>query len=87
MNIRGTIIDGEVKLDEPSDLPNGTRVTLELEGSELDDFGFPPSETYERHLELLRESIEDAKAGRVVSARDVLKAIAIKRGFPLEPGE
>lgn len=36
---------------------------------------------------VLRESLDDVKAGRVVPARQVLKEMAMRHGLPLEPGE
>ena len=42
----------------------------------------------ERELaEVLRESLEDVKSERVVSARQVLKDMAMRHNLPLEPGE
>ena len=52
-------------------------------------FGPPPTmETYEEHLAILRQSIEDMKAGvGGVEARKFLKELAIRHNLPLEPGE
>jgi hypothetical protein len=36
---------------------------------------------------VLRESLEDVEAGRVVPARQVLKDMAQRLNLPLEPGE
>jgi hypothetical protein len=49
----------------------------------------PPPEPYDRAKELaiLRESLEDAKAGRTIPARQALADLARKHGLPLEPGE
>lgn len=59
-----------------------------LECDDLDDIPLPSTtETYEVHLEALRESSEDMKAGRTRPAREVLKEIALRHNLPLEPGE
>ena len=79
MTILGTIVNGQVRFDNPIDLPEGTRVKVMTEESKPCDF--------EEDLEALRESLEDVKAGRYVLARDVLKDIAIRNGLPLEEGE
>jgi hypothetical protein len=64
MTVQGTIVNGQVVLDEPSGFPDGARVTLSLEGAE-EDFGPPPlvTETYEEHLALLRMSLELSDSG------------------------
>jgi hypothetical protein len=46
-----------------------------------------PQPDREAELAILRESIEDMKAGRVRPAREVLREIAIRNNLPLEPGE
>ena len=88
MSIQGVIVNGQVQLDSPSPLPDGTRVTVEL----IAVYEYPhPMAPYdhEQELALLRESIEDAKAGRGegIEARAFLKQLALERGLPLEPGE
>ena len=86
MALAGTIRNGQVQLDRPADRPDGTRVTLWPEGD--DDFLPPlPNETYAQYIASLRESIDDKNAGRTRPAREVLKEIAMRHGFPLEPGE
>jgi len=86
MTLEGTVINGVIVLDNGARLPEGGRVRIEL--MEDDDF-FPPPEPYDREKELaiLRESIEDMKAGRGRPAREVLKEIAEKYNLPLAPGE
>jgi hypothetical protein len=87
MTAEGTVVNGTVVLDQGARLPEGARVRVEL-AEDVDDTA-PPPEPYDRAqvLAILRESIEDAKAGRVTPARDVLKQIAVRHGLPLEPGE
>jgi hypothetical protein len=86
MTLEGTVVNGVIVLDRGPQLAEGTRVRIEVEDD--DDLG-PPSEPYDREKELaiLRESIEDMKAGRTVDARKALADIARKYGLPLEPGE
>ena len=86
MTLAGTIINRQVQLDYPADLPDGTRVDLLLH----DDENYPvphPTETYAQHLAILRESIGDMNSGRTRPAREVLEEIAARHGLPLEPGE
>lgn len=86
MTLDGTIANGVVVLDAGDRFPEGMRVRVAP--ADEDDFD-PPFEPYERarELALLRESHADAEAGRVRSAREVLKEMAIRHNLPLEPGE
>ncbi len=86
MMLAGTIVNGQVHLDRPADLPDGTRVDL-LPHDDEDDPVPAPTETYARHLALLRESIDEMNAGRTRPARDALREIAVRHGLPLLPGE
>jgi hypothetical protein len=87
MTLEGAVVNGVIVLDGGAKLPEGTRVRVEL--ADEDDEFFPPSEPYDREKELaiLRESLEDVKAGRVTPARQALADLARKYGLPLEPGE
>jgi hypothetical protein len=80
----GTIVNGHVRLDAPSELPDGTRVRLVAD----EDWDEVPSathrETREEFLAGLRESIADPEA---VEARRFMKELAVKHGLPLMPGE
>lgn len=86
MVVEGTVSNGVVVLDSGSQIPEGSRVWVETAD---EDEAIAPFEPYdrERELAILRESHEDAIAGRVVSARQVLKEIALRHNLPLEPGE
>ena len=86
MTLEGTVVNGVVVMDAGTPLPEGARVRVEL--AEDDDL-FPPPEPYDREKELalLRESLEDVKAGRTAPARQALADLARKYGLPLEPGE
>jgi hypothetical protein len=84
--LEGTVVNGVIVLEGGVTLPEGARVRVEVE--DPDDLA-PPPEPYDRaqELALLREAIEDVKAGRTTDARQVLADIARKYGLPLEPGE
>jgi hypothetical protein len=86
MTLEGTVVNGLIVLDTGAKLPEGVRVRVEL--AEDDDL-FPPPEPYDREKELaiLRESLEDVKAGRTTPARQALADLARKYKLPLEPGE
>ncbi|OWK42930.1 hypothetical protein [Fimbriiglobus ruber] len=84
--MNGTVKNGVIVPDESLSLPEGARVRFEVE----EVFEYPhPMATYDREKELtvLRESIEDLRAGHGSGAREFLKQLAIERGLPLEPGE
>jgi hypothetical protein len=86
MTLEGTVVNGMIVLDGPARLPEGARVRVEL--ADLDDLG-PPPEPYDRAKELaiLREALEDVKAGRGTEAREFLKKLAEEHKLPLTPGE
>ncbi len=64
MTLEGTLVNGVVVLDGAAPLPEGTRVRVELASDDTDDDApVPPPETYEAHLSILRQSIEESKAG------------------------
>jgi len=89
MTLEGTVVNGMIVLDGTPQLPEGARVRVELaEGEDPDDIG-PPPEPYDRAKELaiLREALEDVKAGRGTDARQFLKDLAEKHNLPLTPGE
>jgi hypothetical protein len=69
MAIEGTVVNGVLVFDGPPP-PDGTRLRLEVADAdddlwdELDKVPPPPTtETYEEHLEALRQSIAEMKAG------------------------
>lgn len=65
MSLEGTIVNGQVQLDQPADLPDGTRVKLLSLAEFEDEFGGvpPATETYSEHLNILRQSIAAGRAG------------------------
>lgn len=81
MKFLGTIVDGHVRLDTPSPLPDGLRVSVIPAQA---DFAPPPTETYEQHLAILRESIAMADAGHQGrSVADVFADIGRQLDLPL----
>ncbi len=76
--LTGTIVDGRVvELDRPTDLPAGTRGRFVPDPQDEDDLG-PPPDTHDRatELQILREALEDVKAGRGRPFRQVMDEIA-----------
>ena len=66
--LKARVENGRLKLDEPTDLPEGTVVPLEIanDWDDLDD-----AERAEMH-EAIREGIEDMEAGRTVDAKTAI---------------
>ena len=63
MKLLGTIVGSHVRLDTPSRLPEGSRVSVVFDDGDDDFAPPPPTETYAQHLAILRESIALAEAG------------------------
>lgn len=86
MTLEGTVVNGVIVLDGGAQLPEGERVRVEV--ANPDDLA-PPPEPYDREKELaiLREALEDVKAGRGIEAREFLKKLAEEHNLPLAPGE
>lgn len=61
--------NGRIKIDEPTDLPNGTELYLmpaaPLESAQMDELD--DAERAELH-QAIREGFDDAKAGRTIAA-------------------
>ena len=74
--MRARVKNGRLVLDEPTDLPEGTEIELVADdhGDELDD-----SERAELHAAIER-GLEDARAGRVRRAQDVLADVRTDGG-------
>ena len=86
--LTGTIVNGRVELDAPAGLPDGTRVRFVLETADDEDDG-PPPDTHDRATELaiLREALEDVKAGRGRPFEEVMAEIALEFNLPPDSGE
>jgi hypothetical protein len=81
MALEGAVVNGVIVPDAKTQLPEGARVWFELAD---DDDLFPPPEPYDREKELaiLRESIEDMKAGRTRPFEEVMAEIAARHNLP-----
>jgi hypothetical protein len=86
MTFSGTVVNGVIVLEGGAQLPEGARVRVELD--DPDDLA-PPAEPYDRdnELALLREALEDVRAGRGMEAREFLKKLAQEHHLTLVPGE
>jgi hypothetical protein len=87
MTLEGTIVNGMVVLDTGAQLPEGTRVRVEL--ADEDNDLFPPPEPYDRDKELaiLREALEDVKAGRGMPFEEFMANLAAQYNLPPVPPE
>jgi len=86
MTLEGTVVNGVIVLDAGAQLPKGVRVRVEV--AEDDDL-FPPPEPYDREKELavLRESLEDVKAGRTEPFEEFMARVAREFNLPSPPPE
>ncbi len=86
MTLEGTVINGAIVLDGGAKLPEGARVQVEVPDG---DDHFPPPEPYDRakELEILREALEDVKAGRGIPFEKFMAAVAAEFKLPLVPPE
>ncbi len=62
--LKARVENGRLKLDEPTDLPEGSVVPLEI----ADDWDDLDDEERAALHEALRDGFEDAKAGRTIDA-------------------
>lgn len=72
MVIKGRVEGGRLKVDEKTDLPDGTEVEMFV--IDDDDDGLDDAEREELH-KVLEQSEEDVKAGRLIDAAEVLKGL------------
>ena len=88
MTLEGTVVNGVIVLDAGTRLPEGARVRVELADEKIDDL-FPPPEPYDREKELaiLRESLEDVKAGRGMPFEEFMAKLAAELNLPPVPPE
>jgi hypothetical protein len=86
MAFTGTVVNGVIVLEGGIQLPDGVQVHVELD--DPDDLP-PPSEPYDREKELamLRESLEDVKAGRTVPFEEFMAELAKRYNLPPSPPE
>ncbi len=86
MTLEGTVVNGAIVLDNGARLPEGERVRVELVD---DDDLAPPLEPYDRAKELaiLREALEDVKAGRGMPFEEFMAQLAAEYKLPYHPPE
>ncbi|HEY7155469.1 MAG TPA: hypothetical protein VH575_16015 [Gemmataceae bacterium] len=86
MTLEGTVMNGVIVLDGGARLPEGERVRVEVVD---DDDLFPPPEPYDREKELaiLREALEDVKAGRGTPFEEFMAKLAAEYKLPPLPPE
>lgn len=66
--LKARVENGRIKLDEPTDLPEGTVVPLEI----ADDWDDLDDEERAALRQSIHEGIEDMEAGRTVDARTAI---------------
>jgi hypothetical protein len=86
MTVEGTVVNGVIIPDGGALLTEGVRVRIEV--ADPDDLA-PPPEPYDRAKELaiLREALEDVRAGRGMPAREFFKELAAEFNLPLASEE
>jgi hypothetical protein len=86
MTLEGTVVNGVIVLDGGVQLPEGERVRVEV--TDPDDLA-PPPEPYDREKELaiLRESLEDVRAGRGMPFEEFMAKLAGEYQLPPVPPE
>lgn len=84
MKLEGTVRNGVIVLDDGVWLEEGERVRIEVMGDDGDDDFYPPPEPYDREKELaiLREALEDVKAGRGMPFEEFMAELAAKHNLP-----
>jgi len=87
--VEGNVVNGVVVLDGGGLLPEGARVRIEV--ADLDDLDdlVPPSEPYDREKELaiLREAVEDMRAGRGMPFEEFMAQLTAECNLPPMPSE
>ena len=86
MTLEGTVVNGVIVLDGGAQLPEGERVRVEV--ADPDDLA-PPPEPYDREQELaiLREALEDVRAGRGMPFEEFMAKLAKEHNLPPVPPE
>ena len=86
MTLEGIVVNGLIVVQGGTQLPEGTRVRIEV--AEADDIG-PPLEPYNREKEvaLLRQALEDVRAGRGMAFEEFMSQLAADCNLPPVPPE
>jgi hypothetical protein len=84
MTLEGTVVNGVIKLDGGAQLTEGARVRVQV--TDPDDLA-PAPEPYDRETELaiLREALEDVRAGRGVPFEVFTAQLAAELKLPTVP--
>jgi hypothetical protein len=86
MTLEGTVVNGAIVLDGGVKLPEGARVQVEVTD---DDESHPPPEPYDREKELaiLREALEEVRAGPGMPFEEFMASLAAEFKLPPVPPE
>jgi hypothetical protein len=86
MMLEGIVRNGMIMLDGGAQLPDGVRVRVEV--ADPDDLA-PPLEPYDRgkELSILREALEDVRAGRGTPFEEFMSQVATEFKLPPVPPE
>lgn len=86
MALEGTVVNGVIVLTAGAQLPEGAKVLVEL--ADGDDLAPPPEpDDRDKELAILRESVEDARAGRTRPFEEVMAEVAIRYNLPRQQQE
>jgi hypothetical protein len=86
MTLEGTMVNGVIVLDGGAQLPEGARVRVEVIDPE--DLAPPPEPCdREKELAILRESLQDAEAGRTRPFEEVMAEVAGRYNLPRQQPE
>ncbi len=84
MAITGTVLNGRVEFDQLVMWPDGSKVKLQLDEDEVFEYPHPMAPyDREKEIELIRESVEDMRAGRVIPFEVAMRELAIKHKLPV----
>ena len=85
MILEGTVVNGAIVLDGGANLPEGARVQVKLPKDSAESH--PPTEPYDRDKELtiLREALEEVKAGQGMSFEEFMSGLAAEFKLPPVP--
>lgn len=86
MIAEGTVMNGVIVLDGGVKFPEGARVRVDL--ADPDEVA-PPPEPYDRAKELaiLREALEDVRAGRGAPVEEFMAQLAAEYKLPSVPAD
>ncbi len=84
----GTMMNGVIVPDEPEAFQEGKRIVLEVAEDDWPADAFPPTDTHEEHMEKLRHSIAEMKAGVPgIPVAEAFAQIRAELGLPPRSGD